>query len=105
MDADESLRLANGLYRDYGLTEDKMLGFLMRVSDLRFSEGNYAASREVALNIRQLQRKLGYAEQSPSVLWNRFRINRALVGEQRWQEAAAELEQIDAAVEIGRAHV
>ena len=98
LDADESLRLANALYRDYGLTEDKMLGFLMRVSDLRFSEGNYAASREVALNIRQLQRKLGYAEQSPSVLWNRFRINRALVGEQRWQEAAEELEQIDAAV-------
>lgn len=98
LDADESLRLANTLYRDYGLTEDKMLGFLMRVADLRFSEGNYAASREVALSIRQLQRKLGYAEQSPLVLWNRFRINRALVGEQRWQEAAAELEQIDAAV-------
>ncbi len=98
LDADESLRLAHTLYRDYGLTEDKMLGFLMRVSDLRFSEGNYAASREVALNIQQLQRKLGYPDNAPVVLWNRFRINRALVGEQRWQEAAAELAQIDAAV-------
>ena len=66
-DADESLRSAYTLFKQYELTEDKMIDFYRRVASLRFNEGRYPEAIKVYEMVLEIQKKQGINPASPQV--------------------------------------
>lgn len=94
-DADETLRAAYKLYKQYGLTEDKMVDFYRRVASLRFNEGRYPEAIKVYEMVLEIQKKQGINPASPQVFYTRNGIIGSQVAQKKWQEVIAQFDEVD----------
>ena len=97
-DAEEALREAKAIYRDYQFTEDQMVFFYRWVADLYFAQSRYADSLKIANNVRAVQQRQGLSDGTAQSIFTRMRINSALIAQEKWTDAAKEFESIDQAV-------
>ena len=94
-DADESLRSAYTLFKQYGLTEDTMIDFYRRVASLRFNEGRYPEAIKVYEMVLEIQKKQGLNPASPQVFYTRNGIISSQVAQKKWQEAITQFDEVD----------
>lgn len=98
-EAEESLREALEIFKNYQFTEDQMVYFYRWVADLYFAQGRYSDSLRLAQKVRDIQQKVGLSDSTTQSIWTRMRINKGLVAQGRWKDAMREFEDIDRAVE------
>ena len=97
-EAEESLREALAIYKNYQFTEDQMVFFYRWVSDLYFAQGRYNDSLRVAQMVRSVQLKSGLSDATAQSVWTRMRINKGLIAQGRWKDAMQEFDSIDSAI-------
>lgn len=97
-EAEESLREALAIYKNYQFTEDQMVFVYRWVSDLYFAQGRYNDSLRLAQKVRDIQLKTGLSDATAQSVWTRMRINKALVAQDRWKDALQEFETMDSAI-------
>ncbi len=97
-EAEESLREALALLKNYGFTEDQMTHFYRWVADLYFVQGRYDDGLRLSHKVREIQRKSGQSEATAQFLWTQLRVIRNLVALQKWPEAMKEFDGIDRVV-------
>jgi len=94
-DAEWSLRDAYKQSKELGFNERHLVGFYNRVADLYNATGQFKEAEKFAERSEKLILEQGYQKGSPIWLYNRLRSNAALVGDDRWKDAAASYDAID----------
>jgi CHAT domain-containing protein len=94
-DADDALRQAYALFKQYDLTEDTMIDFYRRVGDLRFNEGRYDDAIKVYEMVSGIQQRQGLSPLSAQVFFTRNGINRSLVAQKKWRDALSKYDEMD----------
>jgi CHAT domain-containing protein len=94
-DADDSLRSAYALFKQYGLTENAMVDFYRRVAQLRFNEGRYSESIKILNMVLSSQKKQGLNPASAQVFYTQIGISSSLVAEKKWKDAVALFDEFD----------
>jgi CHAT domain-containing protein len=96
-DADWTLRESYRLYKQLGLSENQMVGLYTRLADLRNATGQFKEAEPYAQRSEKIVLEQGYKKGAPNWLWTQLRTNVALLGQERWKDALANFEDIDAA--------
>ena len=96
-DADWTLREAYRLYKQLGLSENQMFGLYTRFADLRNATGQFKEAEPYAQRSEKIVLEQGYKKGASNWLWAQLRTNVALLGQDRWKDAATNFEDIDTA--------
>lgn len=98
-EAESTLREAYQLMKQFGLTETQMAGFFSTVADFYNATGQYKEALPFSKRSEGIVLSNGFIVGSGAWLNTQLRANVALAGLDRWQEALANFERIDQALE------
>lgn len=103
-DAEWTMRDAYQRTRTYGFPETSMQGFYNRVADYYNAVGRFGDAYKFSEMSEKIVLDQGYQPGSPMWLWTRIRLNTALIGSDRWQDALKSFDLIDQeTARLGRA--
>lgn len=103
-DAEWTMRDVYQRTKTYGLPETSMQGFYNRVADYYIAVGRFDEAYKFAAMSEQIVLNQGYQPGSPMWLWTRMRVNTALIGSDKWQEALNSFDLTDReTARLGRA--
>ncbi|MEN9712246.1 MAG: hypothetical protein RLY90_507 [Pseudomonadota bacterium] len=102
-DAEWTLRDAYNLAKEFGISENNLMGLYNRVADLYIANGHYQDAAIFSARSEKIVLDQGYQLGSPMWLFARNRSNAALVGADKWKDALESYNLIDQETErLGR---
>ena len=102
-DAEWTLRDVYTMIKSLGLTENFLMGVYSSVADLYIANGQFKDAAIFANYAEKNVLNQGFQSGSPFWMFARNRLNAALIGEDKWDEALASFDLIDSETErVGR---